>query len=645
MDSLDAVRQAFDRIQAIRKQHVDDFDLQILIADAQQEVIDRARQLRKGEPGFDDGLSVVARRRQQKLAAEDEDAAQIPADVPKIDKKSWQVAMGLTAVLTIGIFSLVFYLIQTARKINFAPEPGEAVTGPQKGGSAQTVPAAVPAVSATPTLRLYTDLIPGTVTIDDQPEQTLVDGELTLDNVKPGDHTVKVEGHSGSASFSFTLADDKQAPQVVDLPVSNNAMAVLVSVQNGKGHLVTDEAGASVLLDSKAVGDVSEGGVDLPDLGSSDHDLEVTQARDKQKFVLTYTAAPTLTVFVKSDPSTGMLTVVTGQDNVSVFINDVLYKRVTERGQLRIPIKVGAYRIRVHKDGFTDPPAARVEVKKAEEASIAFRLQVAAPLFATLQVKGAQAGTGVSLDGQPVATVGAEGTAMVANISAGVHQIDLHHDQEVTKQLTRTFENGATLTLSGADVALDRLAADNKTVIPANPGPPALPPPTVPQIAAPSNDVTTEAETVRKGGGFVPYHTPKTAGHYYFQAHTRLGGLLKHGKLQWYAGFQDKDNYVLFTVDGKHAEVREVRDGKSTEVGKIPFDVDTGEWVQVDVVLKADSIQARVKAGEKDWSSLSPVTSSGRDFTKDGVGLYIPSNDEVAVANFRFSRASGDRPN
>ena len=53
---------------------------------------------------------------------------------------------------------------------------------------------------------------------------------------------------------------------------------------------------------------------------------------------------------------------------------------------------------------------------------------------------------------------------------------------------------------------------------------------------------------------------------------------------------------------------------------------------------EADSVGARVKGADGSWSDLGSVTSPGRDFTQDRVGFYIPSGDEVAVSNFRFSR-------
>ena len=93
----------------------------------------------------------------------------------------------------------------------------------------------------------------------------------------------------------------------------------------------------------------------------------------------------------------------------------------------------------------------------------------------------------------------------------------------------------------------------------------------------------------------------------------------------------------MFTVDGKRATVREVREGRTTELGKVPFDIDGNDWVQVDLAVKPNSIGARVKTQSKPWSELAAVPSAGRDFTQDKVGFYIPGSDEVAVSNFRFS--------
>jgi hypothetical protein len=165
------------------------------------------------------------------------------------------------------------------------------------------------------------------------------------------------------------------------------------------------------------------------------------------------------------------------------------------------------------------------------------------------------------------------------------------------------------------------------------------PPPaeSLPNPALSNNSMQIDGQQIRKGGGFVPYHIPRMPGHYTFTAQVRKGGLFKHGKLQWYAAYRDNQNYVLFTMDGKHAIVREVRDGKSTELNRIPFSSDSNDWVQVDLVVRPNSINARVKLPDTEWDELGSASSPGWDFTQGKVGFYIPGSDEIAVSNFRFS--------
>jgi hypothetical protein len=142
---------------------------------------------------------------------------------------------------------------------------------------------------------------------------------------------------------------------------------------------------------------------------------------------------------------------------------------------------------------------------------------------------------------------------------------------------------------------------------------------------------------VQKGGGFINYDTPKSPGHYSFRTQGKVGGILKKGKLQWYAGFLDNQNYILFSLDGKHAEVREMRHGKSILWSRINCSVDSSSWVQVDLAVKPGTVSSRIKTEGEGWVDLGSVASFGRDFTQDKVGFYIPPNDEVAVANFKFA--------
>jgi PEGA domain len=625
--SAEHLRRCFERVQAIRRAYVDDFDLQLFIAELQEEIIERARgkreqaasALMEDEPG--------ARRPKPRESDEhSSEAAEIPPDVQPVDAKTWQRATYIGLFFAILLFATFIYLVQAARKLNFPPAANPPQTAQQQPAATPKAPLETASTApAAPTLRLYTDLEPGAVTIDDGEPRDLKDGELVLDDLEPGQHSIKVEGRSGNAAFTFDVAE-KSAPRIVSIPSASNAMAVLVSTEGGKAHLVTNADNSDVSLDGKPAGQVGPDGLNIENLGQSDHELQVTQGKDRQRFVLTYTPAPALTVYVKSDPNAGTVVVNAGQDGADVYIDDALYRRKTDRGQVRIPLKVGDYTIRVHKTGFIDPPPKSVTVKKAEETAVNFHLDPV-PQIATLAIKGALQGTMVYVDNELAAVIGPDGAANISNVKPGDHSIELRREQALPKKFQRSFRTGDVVTLSGPDVTLDKAITENKPPPPVNP----------PEPAQQNYSMEMEGSQVRKGGGFVAYHIPRVAGHYSFAAQGHIGGFLKHSKLQWYAGYQDDRNYVLFALDGKHATVHEVRDGKSVEVARVPFNAESNEWVQVDLSVRPDSIGARVRTPEAGWSDLGAVPSPGRDYTQDKVGFYIPGGDEIAVSNFRFS--------
>jgi hypothetical protein len=631
--SLRHLRSYFDRVQELKRIHSGNFDVQLLVAETQDAIIERARDLRSRgglahaeEDLFEEPPHAAG------AAPAFEDAPRVRAERAGAEepRRNWRLATLLALALTGLICIVFFFLIQWARRTNFPNENAPAPkTAQPASGAAQTTKTPGPSapVSTSPTVRLYTDLIPGTVSIDDGDPQDLKDGELVLVHLEPGQHSIKVNGKSGSAEFGFEVAQDA-APQPVPPLTANNALAVLVSTQEGKGRLLASAQDASIAVDGKPLGTAGANGLELSALGTTDHDLEVTQDNDKQRFVMTYTPAPALTVYVKSVLSLGTVTVMTHQDGVNVYIQDKLYRRKTDRGQIRIPLKVGTYAIRVHKDGFIDPPSQTAEVKKGDEIKLDFNLQPV-PTVSSLAISGAMPGTSIYVDGSPLGTINAEGQATLANVKPGEHSIELRAEGYVPKRFVRVFQAGSTVTLAGSDTTLQKIVTEQKAA------PPQPPPPA--DTTANEKPVEIPGEQVRRGPGFVHYNVPHAAGQYSFEAHSKIGGVFRHDKLQWYAGYQDSSNYVMFSVDGKHASVRKVTDGHSEEISRIPFTANSDGWVQVEMTVTPDHISARVRRPGEAWSSIGSVAGSGSDFTQGRVGFYLPGNDEVAVANFRFS--------
>jgi hypothetical protein len=662
--SVDDLRLLFDRLSAIRRTFIDNFDVQLAVGDVQQAIVDRGRILqdnpfeaRHSSPPpvdrqtADVFLSDDPKREEERSGEHQEETAAdagTRSDVQAIDARSWKRATYIGAFFAVILFAAFFYLIQTARKLNIdsvEQQPNQA--GPVKNAANQQKPnPAAPAggaapASTSPTLRLYTDLSPGTVTIDGGTAQPLQDGELQIDALKPGPHAVKLTGRTGSAAVNFNAAD-KSSPSLTGPPAGDNALVVTVSTQGGQGRLMTNAQNPVAILDGKEIGPIPATGLELSNLGQTDHDLQVRQGTDLERFVLTYVPAPALTVFVKNDLNAGNLVIITGEDGADVFINNQKYKRRTDHGQLRLPgLKVGPYVIRVAKPGFIAPPPQTVEIKKGEEAKVAFQLKPQPqPQLASLEVSGAQPGTQVLIDGAPVATTGDDGNAKAAGIAPGGHQVEVKHDGSQTKQLQRSFTAGETLTLTGPDVAL----AKTPPAEPPAPATAATPKPSKSEepataLAAAEAEPSTMPASIHRGGGFLIYHSTKAPGQYVFTMQLRRGGgFLKSKHLQWFLGFQDTRNYLLFQVDGKHFVVREVVDGKGDDLRKESFDVDPEGYVQIDMAVKAHSVDTRLRPNDGNWRDMGSVTGITTDLTQGKFGILISGNDEIGISTVHYGK-------
>jgi hypothetical protein len=169
---------------------------------------------------------------------------------------------------------------------------------------------------------------------------------------------------------------------------------------------------------------------------------------------------------------------------------------------------------------------------------------------------------------------------------------------------------------------------------------PTVNPSTQPQSQAPQKETTLLAgERIQRGGGFVIFHATNGSGRYNFSAQLKKGGgFLKKERLQWFAAYQNPKNYVLFQIDGKHLVVRDVADGKGTDMRRVPFDVDPNDWVQVEMSVRPNGIEAKVRAPNGAWQDAGTIPVEGHDPTQGKVGFLVPGNDEVSVSNFRYSR-------
>jgi len=524
----------------------------------------------------------------------------------------------------------------------------------------------------------------------------LQDGQFVINNVRPGQHVVKLTSKTGDASFTIDVAEAK-LPAITGPVTVRDLTAVVVSSMGGKARVVTNSP-AKLVLNGQAQGDASPAGVDLTGFKPGVNEIAVGEGKDLRTLAESFGPAPAVTAFLKSDVNSGTLIISTAEDNVRVFLNGKEYPRKTQKGQLRIPT-LGSVNVRVAKDGFEIAGTQTAEVKKGSETRLEFKMQPL-PQVAILQIREATPGAEVLLDQKSLGAVGDDGSFTANSVPPGEHTIELRKDQFVPKRMQRQFAAGKTVALLGGDavlaaatgtVRLTRTPADasviyrradetqghelkvNQMDLPAgnyiftaraagytdrtervqigagetHPLELALAKVVAAPPPPPKNFGIGDFEDPNawskqgdvwshKGGGVIPYKLP-TNGTFTFTVRLLRGGsLFRGGRIRWAVQYVDGKNYALFELDRKTLASKVIEGGKTFDRGKFEHglnDKDMSYTVQVDVA--PGQLVHRIQNGEN-WLVLDTWKEPGRKFNEGKFAFIVQGGDEIGLSDFKF---------
>ncbi|HTB12606.1 MAG TPA: PEGA domain-containing protein [Bryobacteraceae bacterium] len=481
----------------------------------------------------------------------------------------------------------------------------------------------------------------GQVTVDDQPAGEVQDGQFVIDNVKPGPHTVKIVAKGGEASFSFETADAK-APSITGA-TAKNLLAIVVASFGTNARLATSAGPLKLTLNGQPQGDASPGGVDLTGFQPGSAEIAVGEGPTQKTMQETFGPAPALTVFLRPDKvgpamgDLGTLIVVTGEDDVRVFVNNKEQKKHTARGQLRVPTPPGKVSVRVYKDGFTTPATQTIDVVKGADARVEFQMQKmdagAAPKPAPVTTPapvGSANGT-VHITRSPGNAVVTYQRGSEAPHQLNGNQVDLPPGSYTFSSKAPGFTDRTmpVQVAAGGQVVVDLTMASAKVAAPA------------PKIGGmadfedPSGWTRDGEAWMHKGGNFLPYKLP-AKGTFTFTVQLLKGGnIFKGGHIRWYVDYVDTKNYGLFEIDKKTFWAKEVTNGKNKDREKTQHGVDNEKSFTIQIDVAPDHVVHRIKNGDT-WLTLDSWTEPGRIFSDGKFGFYIPGNDEIGISDFKF---------
>lgn len=550
------------------------------------------------------------------------------------------------------------------------------------------IPVTLTLTAQAQTLRILSD-IGGKVTMDGKPAGDVQEGQFILDRVAPGDHTVTVSGPSGEASFSFHSEAGK-APRLNGPATARNLLAVFVAGAANQAKLHTSSGPLKVQVDGQAKGDASPAGIDLPGLVPGEHELLVGEGKDAKKIILSFAQTPMLTAYLKSDVNAGFLVVVTGQeDDVAVTVEGKPMRSKTSRGQLRVQLAPGKYKVKVGKEGFADAGEQVAEIKKGEESKLAFTLK-ALPRMATLRVTGATPGASVSIDRNVVGKVNPDGTFSSTVSQLGDKVVEFSLAGYSNKTYNKSFKAGERVDITDAVLAqavgtlrLVLSPPDSRVTVrkegeqPRNVTDPTLSglTPGVYVLTARAAGYAERTERVTLGAGDnkpvdlslkkeaavvqtpvvrtgtiadlegnasrdgdayvykgtanVMFKAPQTAGTFTFSIRP-----LRGKRIRWMVGYKDSANYALFELEKNKLTRREVtggRDKKLTDSGRI----EQQDVFQVQIDVRNGSLVHKVNIGGN-WTVVDNWVDPARNFADGKFGFRIDGKDEIAISDFKF---------
>ncbi|MGH9511586.1 MAG: protein kinase domain-containing protein [Terriglobales bacterium] len=595
------------------------------------------------------------------------------------DKKIWgSAAAAFLLLLLVVLFARGRHPSSAAPVEATQPPANPVAVAPAPQPAPPTAP---PTRPASPAIRVSSDTSSGKVFFDDQPAADLTDAQWTMDNVSPGDHTVKFEGpHDGKASFTFS-ADAGAIPAVKGPISAHGVLAVVVATLGGQLQVRSSDRGTRLSLDGQPPVNVPEDGLNIPSVAVGTHELALARGNEQYKVNMDVTPERALVAFLESGENVGTLTVVTGQDKTKVFLNQKLLPQATSGGQLTIPnLEPKQYVVSVFKSGFQDLPAQKIRIRKGEQGKLIFNLQPL-PRLASLSIQGAPAGATVFVDQNQIGTVQGDGTLNNSSINPGDHVIELRKDRFKPRQIKKHFVAGATISLAAADVALETAPAQLKiTYTPADAMVTlarageatakitsgsslslsggsytltartsdglsrtatvdvaagqsrninlSLAPSGMAKWDNPGNWVQENGAFVHKGGDFVMYDVVPTSGTFVFSAM-----LLKGHRLQWVLNYTDPANYDLFQMDDKYFYRTIFRNGQKADDEKIPHKGEKKSYRTLQIHVEPNQITHQIKQGES-WIALDKWTDAGTNSTRGKFGFFIPGGDQVALAGF-----------
>jgi serine/threonine-protein kinase len=544
---------------------------------------------------------------------------------------------------------------------------------------------------------LSTDLTEGTVLVDKNVVAQIQGAETEVPRLTPGPHLLEVT--AGEVKTSISLDFPNGALPKMTAPIQAQGIhAVLVTLYGSQAMVYTDAEGVPVMIDGKTAGTAGAAGLELKDLAAGPHEIQMMVNVSALSIPFESSANAGIVVYLRTERKLVSLRVVTGEDDVAIFLNGQKNKRTTTRGRLQLYLPPKQYTVHIEKPGLYAADQ-NVELRMGEESRLTFQM---VPAKGKLEIRGAPAGVEVLLDNSPIGTVQDGGFS--SPIEPGKHTVSLRKEGFRPFRNDYQFEIGKTITIdapametspgtlnfevtpSGVEGLLIRVVREGESQErPAVENQMSVQPGTY-RVTATAPQYQEAVATVTVGAGraekvLLPLRrlekapVPVTRAPSGFsmedwvkltdsnentrwkhegQLWTKQGGdfvtvpvnpaagnfsftaiVLKGKRLEWFVNWRDAKNYDLYQLEDKSLTRTRYADGKKTGSTKTQQSVKIKNYVILKVAVTAASVVSSLYV-DNQWHVIDKFDTAGGGL-QGKFGFHLQGSDQIGISEFRFT--------
>jgi len=487
-------------------------------------------------------------------------------------------------------------------------------------------------------LEISTDLKNGQVALDGVSAGELLDGQLTLETVMPGKHSLSLASRHSRVTVGFEYSPG--SPPVFAPPVvSEDLNVVLVSAGGNRGRLWASAAPVKAFLNGQPAGDLVPEGLDLPNLPRAVADLALGEG-DKALKRSIDPRVPGIQAFVTSGANVGTLAVqVSGAEHVEVSVDGSKLGTTRKNGWFYKNLPPGDHEIEVSKPGFMDVTPQRVTIQKGAATTVPFAM-VLVPESTPVVSQPVEPPPEPTVQGSLRVDLSPANATVTYTLAGETGPHEFHTSYVRLPQGSYIVTARAPGFVEKTETV--RVMAGTLATVTLHLSPVAAPVSAVHQMNAVDWDKPWAKEGdwfVRDQPGPVIYRITPVSGTFRFTLRPKDSAApWANPQVQWMLNYKDSANYVLFEIDKKSYSRTVFVDGAKANgqkkfSKKLPHD--WKESVILELVVDPAAVTLKLFDGKTyqviDTWQPSANIESGR------FGFNVPKTERLLLANFSFA--------